>query len=250
MATICAVLTYLAVGKLSPFDAWRYVSPPHLDLHRTLDTTAGWVEAFDHHWHPVGRVPRDVRALRVPGRTIVEQRALPPFDSIVLRNSADVTVTIGDQPTVSVEADENLVGRVSTTVESGKLVVGWTGGASRLNVTLPHLRSLNVDGPGSTSLSGLRDPISIVVSGAGNVKASGNVESVDLVVNGPGHFELTQLHAKDAKIVLMGTGDAAVFATRKLSATVFGPGSVRYLGDPHVTQNVLGPGSIAPICTS
>ena len=258
VACACAALTYLVVGKLTPFDALRQLPIPHPDLHRTITTTTALAESLGDQLQSDQRIARleehfvrrEARAApRASGRTVVEQRTLPPFDSILLHDGANVTVTIDDQTTVSVEGDETQAQAVSTTVEHGMLVVGQTG-ASHLNVRLPHLRSLHVDGASRLNLSGLRDPISIVASGAGTVKASGNVDSVDLVLNGGGDFELSQLRTKDAKVVLTGSGKAALYATRKLSATVLGPGSVRYLGDPRVVQNVLGPGSVAPICTS
>ena len=243
IAGICALTAYGVVGKVTPFDALHYVIGGHGDRH------VAWSDAVHRHLeqlHGIHLAPASVprAAPEAAGEESVERRSLPPFDGIVLGTGANATIVIGDMAAIMVEGASQDVDRVSTLVENGKLVVGWTKGGSRVKVTLPHLRSLRIDGTGDTEVSGLRDPISIVVTGPGNVKASGDIDSLDLVVSGPGNFELSQLQVKDAKIVLMGPGNAAVFATRNLNATVLGPGTIRYQGNPQVTQNILGPGSV------
>jgi hypothetical protein len=241
IAGLCALLTYTVVGNLTPFDALHYVVGAHAGQH------APWTNEIQRHLDRYDRIrpaPRGAPSAAADG---AEQRSLPPFDGIVLGSGANATIVIGDAAAVTVEGGGKDVGKVSTVVENGELVVGSAKGQARLKVTLPHLRSLRIDGTGNTEVSGLRDPISIVVSGPGNLKASGDVDSLDLVVSGPGNFELSRLQAKDAKILLMGPGRAAVFATRNLNATVLGPGTIRYLGDPEVTQNILGPGFVGRI---
>jgi hypothetical protein len=169
---------------------------------------------------------------------------LGDFDGIVLTGSTNVSVTIGEPASVSAEPGATDCAR---RIADGKLIVDSGSKSSHLTVTVPHLHSLRVDGTGNVTLAGLRDSISIVANGPGNVKASGSVDSVELVVTGPGNFEFSALTAKDAKIVLMGPGNAAVSVARNLNATIIGSGTIRYLGDPQVTQNVLGAGSIGKL---
>jgi hypothetical protein len=252
IAAFCALVTYLVIGRVSPLDAWRHLSNlrgpagHRSDRMADADGVGDIVNRFDRHWRGDSHT-RAVGPSRGSAQTAFERRALAPFDGIVLKGNANVTITIDDQASVSVADDEDRIGRISTTVEGGKLVIQGVSRSGNVTIALPHLRSLQINGTGNTSLSGLRDPIAIAVSGPGNVKASGDVPSLDLVVTGPGDFELSQLQAEDAQIVLMGPGNAAVSARHKLNAVVLGSGHIRYLGDPQVTENVLGPGSVGRI---
>jgi len=238
IAAFCALATYLAVGRLSPLDAWRFVTGLHDNANRSAFGRLAGDAIARNYLHAK-------KADLGQGQTVLEQRTLQPFDGIVLRSDADVMITVGDQASVAVAtSDEDRNGRISADVVEGKLVIRGRSHNGSVAVTVPHLRSLQVSGGGNASLAGLKDPIAISVSGRGNVKASGRIPSLDLVVTGPGNFELSALQAEDARIVILGPGNASVFASRNLNATVLGPGHICYLGDPMVTENILGPGSV------
>ncbi len=238
-ASVCALLAYLIFGKFSIFDAFHYVIGGAGTQHMAWSTA--------HHQRADGLSRGNLE----PAGDAAGQLDLSGIDSVVLADGSEATIVIDDKLPAGATVDGNGdTASVSTKVEDGKLVVTGIKGTGRVKVTLPHLHSLNIAGRWSTQISGLRDPISIVAAGAGDLKASGDVDRLSLVVTGTGKFELSDLRAKDAKIVLIGPGTADISATSKLNAMILGPGRIRYLGNPEVTQNVLGPGSVGRLSQS
>jgi hypothetical protein len=69
---------------------------------------------------------------------------------------------------------------------------------------------------------------------------------MDVALGGSGDAQLGQLVAGDVKVVVGGSGHAAVTATKSLDAAVTGVGAVDYGGNPaKVTKNVTGVGAIS-----
>jgi hypothetical protein len=165
-------------------------------------------------------------------------------DEVVLQNTAGATITIGEKPAVHVVDGNGSRDQISTVIHDGKMTITSTGAPVRLAVTLPHLKSLRVNGPGNVNLVGLRDPLSIVTNGPATLQATGTVDSVNLTLNGPSNLSLSKLEAKNVAIRMNGGGNAEVFASKTLVAEVHGFGSVRYLGDPVTVTSVSGSGSI------
>ena len=65
-------------------------------------------------------------------------------------------------------------------------------------------------------------------------------------MSGAGNVSAGDLKAKDVDVTMSGAGNANVYASNKLDATISGAGSVTYAGDPPtVNKNVSGIGSIA-----
>jgi hypothetical protein len=129
-------------------------------------------------------------------------------------------------------------------VKDGKLVISGRGGAVRIVVTVPHLRSLEANGAAKVKLVGLKDPITIAAHGPVQISATGTVDSADLTMDGPSKLAMAKLETKNMTIKMNGLGDAEVFATETLTASVNGVGHVRYLGDPHTVAKVHGLGSV------
>mgnify|MGYP003430037390 FL=1 len=57
------------------------------------------------------------------GRTTSEVRPLESFSGIELKSAANVYVTQGDVQEVRVEAEDNLLGKINTTVKNNSLVI-------------------------------------------------------------------------------------------------------------------------------
>ena len=62
------------------------------------------------------------------GVAATQARSLPPFTGVDLAGENNVIVQVGAKQSVIVHADSNLLGRVTTRVRSGRLVIGTTPG--------------------------------------------------------------------------------------------------------------------------
>jgi hypothetical protein len=205
------------------------------------------------------------------GETTTEVRDLLGFTQIDMGGSADLLVTEGASFDIEVTTDSALQEYVTTEVVGNTLrieqhysVIGASPTVS-VSVTVPDLTRLDVSGASEATvrsvtaesldigISGAGDidlaadaqQLTITVSGAGTVTAHGTVESGSITVSGAGGIDGGDMTIADATVSVSGAGSVKVRVRQTLDADVSGAGNLVYYGDPRVTQNVSGAGSIS-----
>src|SRR5262249_49244847 len=89
------------------------------------------------------------------GVAATQTRSLPPFTGVDLAGANNVIVKVGARQSVTVHADDNLLGRVTTHVRSGRLVIGTSPGNLTaktpmfVEVSLRSLDGLTLHGAGN-----------------------------------------------------------------------------------------------------
>ncbi len=217
-------------------------------------------------------------AVRGSGNVQAETRATGPFEAVGLEYPADVTIRQGKEDKVVIEAEDNLLGQLSSDVSSGRLTVKSleTDWAARVNPTRPvkitiTMRNpteiefsaptgtleadglqagtlrLVLSGAGQVTLNGLQvGLLDSILSGAGDVQVAGTADQVKLLLSGAGSFNGTNLKTNKAAVEISGMGDAIVRVEAELAAKITGAGSIKYFGQPRVEQTVNGAGSVKP----
>jgi hypothetical protein len=186
------------------------------------------------------------------GVPATETRDVGSFSSVELAGSNNVVIRVGEEQSVVVAADDNLLDRVTTDVQSGTLVIGNTPGslASKspmsVGVNVPSLNGLTLTGSGNIFVSGIKaESLTVTLSGTGTLTGSGTATSLDVTVSGSGHAQFMRLVAEHVKAIVSGSGDIFVTATESLDASVPGSGAILYAGNPQdVTKSVSGSGAI------
>jgi len=186
------------------------------------------------------------------GVSATESRDLDPFKSVELAGSNNVLIRVGEKQSVVVRADHNLLNRVTTDVQSGKLVVGNTPGSfttrspMSVEVDVPTLNQLTLAGSGNIVASNIEaHSLEVILSGSGTLNGSGAAKRLDVRVSGSGTVHFERLAATDARTVVSGVGSIFVTATKDLDASVSGVGAIVYSGNPqHVTKSVTGEGAV------
>src|SRR5215207_1069181 len=89
-----------------------------------------------------------------------EPRELEKFDQLAIMGGMDATVTIGEQQSVAIEGDDNVLPVIETRVENGKLIVEPTEGYTsktrvKLTITVPQFKGVAINGSGDVDVSGL-----------------------------------------------------------------------------------------------
>jgi hypothetical protein len=197
---------------------------------------------------------------KLDGKAVTQQRGVDAFHSIDLRGAADVSVTVGGATSVSLTAGEQTLQDITTQVQNGVLVIdskpGWRwfgdGGKLEVRIATPLLNALAVNGAGNVTIDGVHgDALALALQGAGNLTATGQTAALNARINGAGNMDLTQLAARDASVVVNGTGRLAANVSGSLQAEVNGVGSITYTGNPQkVESEINGVGSIAPATPS
>ncbi|MCB2209120.1 MAG: DUF2807 domain-containing protein [Bacteroidetes bacterium] len=81
--------------------------------------------------------------------------------------------------------------------------------------------------------------------GTGELEVSGNADKAVVKVDGVGGFDGYDFITKNMDVTVSGVGGAKVHATKKLTATLNGVGSIRYKGNPETKNlNTNGVGAI------
>lgn len=196
----------------------------------------------DSPWHT---------SIHESGVETTEVRSIGDFKSLEVNGSTDVTVRVGEQTSLAVTGDENIVANLRTEVVDGRLVIGLKPGSYRsvkslkVTVTTPALEAVSVNGSADVEISGLTTGnLETRIAGSGDIAARGEIQALKASIAGSGDLKLSKLSAREASIEIAGSGNASVHAVEALSVAIQGSGDVRYSGDPKVTASVSGSGNI------
>jgi hypothetical protein len=212
-------------------------------------------------------------SLRGNGFVKSEERRVPAFHAIDMSGVGELRIERGTAFSVKVTLDSNLLSSYETRVEGGVLRLGFeqgktVSGLTRLEVkvTMPALDALGLSGAaraeladrfagdtleldlsGTGQFTGRIDygRLEAGISGAGRLDLEGEADKLRLDISGTGRFEADGLQVREAEIGISGAGSATLRVESSLEADISGTGSVRYYGDPRVSQRVSGVGRIS-----
>ena len=185
-----------------------------------------------------------VASIALIGVASAETRNLSGFEGVRAEGRFDVSVTVGDQYSVTITGPD--ADRIKTEIEDGVLEIetrnrSWFGGEPRINadvvITTPRLTSLvSARGAEVEALNVNADAFSIVAAMGGQVRAAGTCETLDATAAMGGSLDATELHCATADVTAAMGGDMRVFASQSLDATASMGGSVRVAGAPAHTD--------------
>ena len=106
---------------------------------------------------------------------------------------------------------------------------------------------VDLEASGDARISGLNGgSLALAGYGSGSFVAEGSVDALDIRIQGSGDANLEDLRAREARILINGSGDASAHVTDTIIATVNGTGEIVYRGEPrNVTEDVNGTGRIS-----
>jgi hypothetical protein len=178
--------------------------------------------------------------------------SVSPFSGIQLTGIGEVFVTQDTVQSIRVEADDNIIDRLTLEVHGSSLNIGIQKGSYshvtiRIYVSMRSVELLELTGAGNFAAVGPLDANALIcrIVGAGNVTLSGRASSETIMLEGAGSICAFELESSHCTVLLTGTGSAEVTVTQHLAATISGVGNVTYAGDPpEVVSHVSGLGSI------
>jgi hypothetical protein len=190
-------------------------------------------------------------ATKGSGRIVAQDRPVAAFHGIRLTGIGTVHLAQGPVHGVRVEADDNIVGAVTTEVKGGLLVIGLerscTEATVRVHVTSPRIDELQISGAGEvvTDAPLSSEALKCRISGTGSMDLEGSVGHLVVEITGSGSLEGFKLSSSRCSVRLSGMGDCEVSVKDDLVARVSGMGRVVYDGNPpKVSKTVTGWGSI------
>jgi hypothetical protein len=196
--------------------------------------------------------PTNTTCIVGSGKVITETRSVSDFSHVVLEGVGKVIIQQGDTETLTVTSDDNIVPVLTSEVRDGKLILGVKERTTIQNQTeitfrvmLRALRGVQLSGAGDMTAQQINtNLLELNLSGAGSITASGTSEKLTIIVNGAGAVNTENLASTNATIAIGGSGNVIVNAKSTLDVTISGIGTVEYLGDPQITKQITGVGSV------
>lgn len=104
---------------------------------------------------------------------------------------------------------------------------------------------LHVQGGAKVNLKLKARDVDVIGEGGVLITLNGVADELSVRLAGAGHVDADELKAEDVKVKIEGVGTASVYATEKLYTEIDGVGKVWYKGNPSVTKNIEGLGSVS-----
>jgi len=208
----------------------------------------------------IGVVNTSAQSTKGNKKVVKETRSIEAFTGIDVGGAFNVYFTQQEKTSLIVEADENLLEKISTNVNGETLHIKSNNikNATTLNIYLsaPTINNLNISGAASlkneNTLSG--ESLSIKVSGAASVVLDINVNDLSTNTSGAGYLKLTgkaayhdadasgaaELKAGNLETIkttadASGAADVTIRASEEAKSETSGAGSISILGNPEIT---------------
>lgn len=214
------------------------------------------------------------------GNVKKEARTVSDYTSLSSHGSVNVEITYGNSNSIEVEADENLLPYIETTVENGRLTVRSKKNVNLKSrskmvvyVTMNTINSLQLSGSGNINGEGAfknAGKTSIGVSGSGNINlkfdsfkdldlaiaGSGNMDlksnnaanNISAAISGSGNIDCSDVSSNDVDAKISGSGNIKVVASNGIDAKISGSGNVYYKGNAsNISSKIAGSGKVIKI---
>jgi hypothetical protein len=186
------------------------------------------------------------------GKLISQMRIVDSFTGMQVTNFARIFITQDSLESLRIEADENIIDLVITSVKDSILRVGLKD-SSYNNVTvnvyasMKSIKLLESRGAAdiSTTIPIKTDTIVCKICGAGTISLAGTAiyEAAEIV--GAGSIKNFDLAVSRCAVSVSGAGNIEVNVSDQLDAMINGAGTITYDGNPPVVhQTIFGVGSI------
>ncbi|HXE55019.1 MAG TPA: head GIN domain-containing protein [Tepidisphaeraceae bacterium] len=187
------------------------------------------------------------------GKASEESRAVGRFDVISIGGSGRLIFRQGDEESLKIKADDNVLQYLTSSVEGNELRLGVRGNTSLqthspivYTVTARDLKAVHLSGSVAAQLDSVStDRLEVSISGTGNVVVTGRAKQQTVDISGSGDYDGAACPGATGEVHISGTGHVIVNVSGHLDAHISGSGDVDYLGHPSVSSHVSGTGHIS-----
>jgi hypothetical protein len=210
------------------------------------------------------------------GNVITQEESLTGFDKVDISQSFNVDITQGENFSVVVRVDDNLVEYLEVERQGSTLKIGLDPTRSltifsatmEAEVTMPELVGLELSGNSDARVSGFESTESLTVDLSGNsdmrgdiqagdssfdvsgnssITLSGSAGDVSVDASGSSEVDLADFPAADGTVNASGASTVTVNLSGRLDADASGRSDIYYLGDPEMGRtDTSGSSSIQP----
>jgi hypothetical protein len=195
------------------------------------------------------------------GNVVTQEEPISGFDKVDISQSFEVDISQGENFSVIIRVDDNLVEHLQVVKQDNTLKIGlkpnrnYTASNVTLEaeVTMPELTGLDLSGASQATISGFKSTNDLSVdlsgssslvgdieaaktnfdlSGSSDAKLSGSGQETTIDVAGGSQIDLSNFPVAEVTVNAAGGSTATVNASGRLNADASGASQIHYLGDP------------------
>jgi hypothetical protein len=198
---------------------------------------------------------------------VKQEHRLGEFDAVKISSAQEVILMQGEQYSVVIEADENLLDKINIVLQNKTLSFEYKGikkyDVMKFYITAPQYKKLTISGASEVYTSDTLKGSSIKINASGASEAKLVLDYANVVSSASGASELTlsgkatshvinasgasevkakSLQTESTSIIASGASECFVEANKSLTYKVSGASSVKYVGKPQtlIIQNSSG----------
>ena len=177
------------------------------------------------------------------GNVRTEKRDVSGFSAVDVSGVFQVEITTGNNYSVEVQADDNILPLIQTKVDGNTLHIEMGDKSSTrsdliVRITAPNIERVVTTGAAKLTATGINnDSFAINTTGASKVKLSGQTAKLDIEVTGASTVDAEQLTAAVADIQANGASKINVNVSEELHSEASGASKIIYSGDPKTVDN-------------
>ena len=167
-----------------------------------------------------------------------EKRSVPAFTSIAVSDGIRLRATIGSPQSVEVEAPDEILPVIETTVEDTSLRVRAlepyrTNEAVAVSVVVPQLEGITLSGGSPGEVAGLDQPsLAVSLSGGARLTAIGIVEDLQAQLSGGAQGMFGELPNARAAVSVSGGSQVDLRTSEQVFGSASGGSMLNVAGEP------------------
>ena len=188
------------------------------------------------------------------GRVVEEELKVSDFTGVKLATFGDLYIETGDEETLRIKAEDNLIRYFESGVTGDSLEIGQQVGVTlhprrpvRFYLTVKKLDTIALSGSGNIKTPDLAaERISVTISGSGDVEAEDlRADAIDVRITGSGNLDIAGSEAREQTIAIYGSGDVKIrdLEADEIGVQITGSGNLDISGGEVEEQDITINGS-------
>ena len=215
----------------------------------------------------------ELGSVRGSGNVVTEERSISGVERVAVMNQGDLTIVIGAEESLVIEAEDNLLPYIETKVRGSTLEIGTQNGVNlrntdpiRYTLTVPSLKEVVISSSGDITVPALTaDSFDISVSSSGDVNieslaadklevhlsssgkvgiGGGQVARMNATLSSSGDLNMENVVVQDARVSISSSGSAYVQVTGALDGNISSSGNIYVTGSPQIDVSTSSSGKV------
>lgn len=167
------------------------------------------------------------------GDTVTETFEVDEFTELEVSSAFDVIVEIGDEPSVEIDVNEEVLDRLEVEQDGDRLRIGFDGGLFSISgplearITTTDLTKVAFDGAVDADITGLESAqLDVELNGASQLTGRGSVGVLVIDADGASNADLADVEIERAEVDLSGASSVDLNGAAEVRGRASGASSV------------------------